>query len=573
MESTVVAGAAFLTALYRGWSARQGGLLTLWRGDTKRSTWIAAGEPAKVDEAVERALKTRGADLYFGLGLRRAKTAGRGEAADVVAIPGVWIDLDFAEWAHRKDSKKKYPPQAVAERVLAEMPLPPSVVVASGGGLHAYWLTDELIDVEADRPRAERLVSGWEALVAEKLARAGGYVLDSVHDLARVLRVPGSWNYRHGRAVEVVGPPEADWARYDIADLEQFIEGRAVESPRVEAVKYEVGELLRDPAANPPTEKMDALRFNSPEFTRTWEHKRNFPSNSDYEISLAHYAIQALWSDQEIADLLIAHRRKYEPEKLSKLTERLDYLARTIGKARGDKNHDAAVRALNGDAEALDHMPEQPAERAEATPDQRQVDLDRLSAVFGVKIEKWIQIGKDRPLYLLRLVGGTEIKIGGTAAVLDNCKAFERAIYAETGIVMQPLKKGAWRGVCEALARICETIDSEDMRDAAAMEWSVEQYLKINDMFDATRRDEACQRSATFVEDGWIHVCIEPLRRWINTHGGDRLSKSDFFQALRAIGFSQITVHHLTEHGMRTTKSYWYVKADAFESTLVVNHA
>ena len=53
---------------------------------------------------------------------------------------------------------------------------------------------------------------------------------------------------------------------------------------------------------------------NDQKFKRSWEHRRpdmQDPSASGYDQSLANIALAAGWSDQEIANLMIAHRRKY----------------------------------------------------------------------------------------------------------------------------------------------------------------------------------------------------------------------------------------------------------------------
>ncbi len=69
------------------------------------------------------------------------------------------------------------------------MPLPPSIIVASGHGLHAYWLLHEpwLFENDDDRHRAASVLPGRDAAAAlldmlghaRTLKRAG---LDSVLD-------------------------------------------------------------------------------------------------------------------------------------------------------------------------------------------------------------------------------------------------------------------------------------------------------------------------------------------------------------------------------------------------------
>jgi len=93
--------------------------------------------------------------------------------------------------------------------------------------------------------------------------------------------------------------------------------------------------LILNPAANPPEGKLHALLAN-PLALRTWKGQRpTFPSPSEYDLALANFAVDADWSDQEIANLLIAFRREQgEAEDLKKVVTHLSYLSRTIARAR-----------------------------------------------------------------------------------------------------------------------------------------------------------------------------------------------------------------------------------------------
>jgi hypothetical protein len=94
--------------------------------------------------------------------------------------------------------------------------------------------------------------------------------------------------------------------------------------------------------AEPPAEKFHALLNRDPKVARTWERTRDDladPSPSGYCMSLANWAAIAGWSDQEIADLMIAWRRRHgEDLKL----DRADWYARTIANARAAINAERA---------------------------------------------------------------------------------------------------------------------------------------------------------------------------------------------------------------------------------------
>ena len=72
---------------------------------------------------------------------------------------------------------------------------------------------------------------------------------------------------------------------------------------------------------------------SNPKAKASWDRKRSDlqdQSASAYDMSLAMYAAQANWTDQEIVDLLIASRRKHGDD----LKLRLDYFERTLAKVR-----------------------------------------------------------------------------------------------------------------------------------------------------------------------------------------------------------------------------------------------
>jgi hypothetical protein len=105
---------------------------------------------------------------YFAVGLRRPGLTRwqRGGAADVIALPALFVDVD--------DSS------AEALRRLQGSDPSPSCIVASGGGYHAYWWLDE---PTADLPTARHLLHGMAtALRGDPLS------------VAQSLRVPDSHN-------------------------------------------------------------------------------------------------------------------------------------------------------------------------------------------------------------------------------------------------------------------------------------------------------------------------------------------------------------------------------------------
>lgn len=151
--------------------------------------WCAALDDVPAPTPDER-------DLYFGVCLQAAGEAtrgGRGRASTTLACPGAWLDLDVGRKAR---GKKNYAQTMTdAMRIVESMPFGPSITVESGGGgLHIYWRWREpwRFESDSDRRRCAALVGAWQALARETARQLGGWDLDSTHDLARVLRLPGT---------------------------------------------------------------------------------------------------------------------------------------------------------------------------------------------------------------------------------------------------------------------------------------------------------------------------------------------------------------------------------------------
>src|ERR1019366_8899712 len=129
--------------------------------------------------------------LFFGLARRTCelKAGKRGGNKDISHVPLIGMDIDVADPA--KPHKDLPASQEGALKILEAFKLPPSLTISSGRGIHAYWfLRDEIvISDDAERKSAELLVENFYRGFAEF---AFPYQFDATHDIARMLRYPGS---------------------------------------------------------------------------------------------------------------------------------------------------------------------------------------------------------------------------------------------------------------------------------------------------------------------------------------------------------------------------------------------
>lgn len=280
-------------------------------------------------EAAHYALRSAATqDVYFGVGLIHGEPKSRGCAEDVAAIGCLWADIDLFGPVHK--NPRLPTTEGEARALLAEMPLPASVIVRTGHGLHAYWLLHEpwQIEDEAARNQAAELAHGWHGLLCQLAARHD-WQLENLGELARLMRVPGTLNHRGSQTLPVT---VADWypeRRYERDDFVPYLpEAPPATAPTVDEVRLTI-------TAEPPAIKLADALCSSHVFKSTWNRERRDlpdPSASGYDLSLATQAALSGWTDQEIANLLIAARVKHRDQPDKAL--RADYIRRTLEKAR-----------------------------------------------------------------------------------------------------------------------------------------------------------------------------------------------------------------------------------------------
>jgi hypothetical protein len=210
------------------------GFLAIWELPGKQSDFFKEAGLA-ADKVEELACLH---DVYFGVGLRREALPAdrRGESKDVVAIPGFWIDIDIAGANHKSSDLPKH--EAEAKEFQYSLPWLPSRIVFTGGGLHVYYLFKEIwiFDSDRERDRAQELSRRFQAYIIAEGARRG-WKIDNTSDLARVLRVPGTFNRKNRKnpiRVEVIEDhPER---RYSPADFEELLPKQETSEarPRIE---------------------------------------------------------------------------------------------------------------------------------------------------------------------------------------------------------------------------------------------------------------------------------------------------------------------------------------------------
>lgn len=153
-----------------------------WAKQSKETWWWPAGE-------AEVAGPDLSEDLYFGVYPSKVRKGRRErtEEADIEAINCLYADIDSKDFGGDKVKTASHVKQLSPK---------PSVIVDSGGGYHCYWLLHDpfVLSTPLKTEIAESLVERWVFYVGGDKA---------VHDLARILRVPGTLNHKYDPPQEV----------------------------------------------------------------------------------------------------------------------------------------------------------------------------------------------------------------------------------------------------------------------------------------------------------------------------------------------------------------------------------
>jgi hypothetical protein len=154
---------------------------------------------AEVDEQIEALVRGK-FDAYFGCA--KFGPLNNRTHENVAYVRALWMDIDCGPTKAVPDEKgiiKGYIDQATGltefKKFCKNVGLPQPILVSSGYGIHAYWLLEETISRLDWEPLANRL---------RELCVEQGLIVDpSVFEASRVLRVPGTYNFKQQEPVEV----------------------------------------------------------------------------------------------------------------------------------------------------------------------------------------------------------------------------------------------------------------------------------------------------------------------------------------------------------------------------------
>lgn len=527
----------------------------IWIRSPKPVTWFCDDLDAAAAKAVNAAAQF---DVYMGCGIgaqaHEKPQRHRLKADEVAGIPGVWADLDINGGP---DAKEGAAPTCDAALELASALLEPTLLISSGYGVQAWWLFEDpwIFSSTAEREQAKRVVGGYQGAL-RAAARRLGWGLDATQDLARVMRLPGTFNHK-GAAPVPVKFIELEGKRYQLEEIAELGQGftLANAAPSTNGAGPHI-EIRHGVSPDP---RFVELMTQEQDFLNLWQRKPvatkglRDKSLSGIEWELARWLVRAGLIDQGVADILVMWRNTQEPgDPRGKL--RAERLAQTIGKVRVGLQHELDMEFIQTErASAIEHMEQVNTGAAPVNEGKLMANFNRI--IGGPAIARLKQFTRDpiHARFSIELEDGREVPLG-KFDMLASQTQFSRAYAAVTGHYPAPVKSDKWHGAVAALLKAATVIDNIEDSGIGQMEMLIDDYI---DYAGSSDRDSSCMIGAPFVENGITYLSLAHLVSWLRRSQGERADRADIAANLRVLGYGRRTIGYAKPDGSRSTRSYF----------------
>jgi hypothetical protein len=448
--------------------------LTIWSLPSKKAAHYHAspqGSDRAMEDAIARAKK--GEDVYVSVGLKATPPQrGRGTRLEVTSLLGFFADLDVGKEG-AFESK-----DAAISAAITWSPAP-TLIVDSGGGIHAWWLFDEPTHITDGDARAdiEQQMARWILW----FARQTNTTLDPVGDSARVLRVAAPRDYPHPSPFlnHKTDPPRVcqvvkdDGPRHSLSDLIDAIPDDVESQPFagspsevdiddvVVNLKPNIRARLDEDMVHPVNGLLNANDSLRRLFKKERADLQGDASRYCYHVALNLY--EAGGTDQQVVDAMIYWRQLHNAK---------------------DKPHDWFRKcAASAYTYFLQNCVESP---AEASPDKKPKNhgVKPLRAITGAPV---VQIVKDYVPGVKRnrmisvtmvFADGRKITLAPAHRITDQ-RFVANQIFNSVEVVVRPVKPEVWREAVSAAMSQAETNLVDD--DAGLEQAMVEVFKRMLD--------------------------------------------------------------------------------------------
>ena len=155
-----------------------------------------------------------------------SSASARASASDIEGLAALYIDIDYKDSGAGTIAKSKELIDLISDLI----GVGPSAVVYSGHGIQPYWAIDPEEDFDA--VQAQGLLNRWGSF-CRFVGGSIGVDLDSVFDLPRIFRVPGSRNMKDISApVDVVAVFPKEWRPISLSEVNDLLIAHGITSDK-----------------------------------------------------------------------------------------------------------------------------------------------------------------------------------------------------------------------------------------------------------------------------------------------------------------------------------------------------
>ena len=195
------------------------GFLVLWTKQDRKSYFFHTSKLADAVLKADQLKQTQ--DVYFSLGIQREAIDNqykRGTEESVIALPGLWFDFDISGPGHVKNDLPA-DAETLVDFINTELPSP-TLSVASGGGIHAYWRFKEplFITTEEQLKASKDLSNSWHQSIIEKgMEVPREWKFDNTGAINHLLRIPGTTNHKYSKDVQVCQSSQIQYTHQELS--------------------------------------------------------------------------------------------------------------------------------------------------------------------------------------------------------------------------------------------------------------------------------------------------------------------------------------------------------------------
>ncbi len=173
-------------------------------------------------ESTIQALDSLGNNIWYEI--NPSSATGRASLDDITQLAAVYIDIDYKDGGAGSVANAKQLIELLSDLI----GVGPSVVVYSGHGIQPYWAIDP--EEEFEPVLAQGILNRWGAFT-RFVAGSIGVELDSVFDLPRIFRVPGSRNMKDvDNPVDVFAVFPKQWRPLSLGELNDILIAHGITS-------------------------------------------------------------------------------------------------------------------------------------------------------------------------------------------------------------------------------------------------------------------------------------------------------------------------------------------------------